>query len=201
MLFTQSHSSDKNTGLPYYVHKLQIPAASRSLPCGPCAPFAGSEGNEGYAVLRWQKCYPGYRLKPQQLRRWVRWCLGNQRVKIKGHKLGNISNRNCGWLTYFLNTATCPSITFKTTIDSLQTVCYLFYLFRSSSVMLSTPLKYLLFLLLYFPADCLPPCRSNTRRRRESHYSLNRCVSVSFDTSYIDTDKKNLKTAFIFMGK
>lgn len=111
--------------LPYYVHKLQIPAASRSLPCGPCGPSAGSEGNEGYAAQTWRRCYPGYRLKPRQPRRWVRWCLGSKRVKIKGHRF----HRNCGWLTYFLDLSTRPSITFKTTIDSLQTVCFLFYLY------------------------------------------------------------------------
>lgn len=61
--------------LPYCARTPQIQAASRCPPCGPCAPYAGFEGNGGYAVQRLQRCYLGYRLKPQQRKRWVRWYL------------------------------------------------------------------------------------------------------------------------------
>lgn len=148
------------------MHKPQIQAASRSLPCGPCAPCAESEGNEGYAAQRWQRCYPGYRLKPQQLKRWVQWCLGNKRVKMKGYMFQNISNRN----------SPVP----------LKQLLIFYKLFVSFSISVCLLLSHCLqpwwsplFLILYFSAD-----RSNIRMR-ESH-ALNVFL---YQLHQLDTEK------------
>lgn len=75
LLWIYSRTNVVNEVLPYCVHTPQIPAASKCLPCGPCAPCAGSEGIWGYVAQRSQRCYPDYRLKPQQRKRWAQWCL------------------------------------------------------------------------------------------------------------------------------
>lgn len=100
--------------------------------------------------------------------------------------MDNIRNRNCCWLTYFHLSTHHLLMSGQLLIHYKLLVAFSIYLDLSI---------YLLFFLCHsvynpkisafssfvFPSR-LPHCRSN-KRRRESHYSLNRCVFIfSFDT-------------------